>query len=188
MTLKPRHQVVAHRLAVMIVDIQQQLLPHINENEGILQRASRLLTFCRLLDLPIVVTEQYPKGLGPTVAQLTQLLPPNTERLEKTTFSCIRNDGIATALAHLGRKRVVVAGIEAHICVAQTVRDLLSCGYEVLVLSDCVGSRSPTDCAKALDRMRDEGATITTLEALMYETLVSSRHPQFKEFMAKVMK
>ena len=173
---------------VMIIDHQEKLLPHICGHEAILTKACKLLEFRRLLSLPTIVTEQYPQGLGPTVPEIARLLDESTPILRKMTFSCLRTDEITEAVREHGQPRVVVSGIETHICVGQTVLDLLSASLSVHVLADCVGSRAELDHEVALQRMRDAGAVITTLEAFMFETLRTCEHPMFRKFNAQIMK
>ena len=176
------------QLLVMIIDHQDKLLPHILGHESILQKVPTLIKFCRLLSLPIVVTEQYPSGLGPTVAPIADLLTGQVKVFHKTTFSCMKDEPIAQHLSGVGRRCVVVSGIETHICVQQTVCDLLAATYHVHVLADCVGSRSELDHDTGLERMRAAGATISTLEAFMFEVLGSCKHPLFKRFLGEIMK
>jgi len=175
-------------ILVMIIDHQEKLLPHIFQHETILQKVCKLVRFCNLLSLPTIVTEQYPQGLGPTAQKIAELLHANVPILRKTGFSCMRNDDISLAVRESGRTCVVVSGIETHICVAQTVCDLLSASYSVHVLSDCVGARAQQDHEVALFKMHDAGAVISTLEAFMYETLGSCKHPMFKRFLQEIMK
>ncbi|MBN1593601.1 MAG: isochorismatase family protein [Candidatus Coatesbacteria bacterium] len=175
------------QVVAMIIDHQERLLSHINGKDEMLRRACKLVGFCRLLSIPTIITEQYPAGLGPTSSRILQMVNPDVPILEKTTFSCMRDSGISAALGSLDRECVVVSGIETHICVSQTVFGLLERSHIVYVLADCVGSRNERDHLAALERMRDSGAVITTLEAFMYEVLVSSGHPKFKEFHREIM-
>ncbi len=176
------------RTLVMIIDHQEKLLPHIFQHETILQKTCQLVRFCKMLSLPTIVTEQYPQGLGPTVPLIAELFDANVPILRKTSFSCMRNDDTSRAVRESGRACVVVSGIETHICVGQTVCDLLSASYSVYVLSDCVGSRAPLDHEMGLRKMHDAGAVISTLEAFMYEALGSCKHPMFKRFHQEIMK
>ncbi|MBN2208690.1 MAG: hydrolase [Candidatus Coatesbacteria bacterium] len=174
-------------ILVMIIDHQEKLLPHIFQHETVLRKVCKLVRFCKMLSLPTIFTEQYPQGLGPTAQKIAELLDANIPILQKTSFSCMRNDNISRAVGESGRTCVVVSGIETHICVAQTVCDLLSASYSVHVLSDCVGARTQQDHEVALQRMHDAGAVISTLEAFMYETLGSCKHPMFKRFLREIM-
>jgi len=176
------------QILVMIIDHQEKLLPHILGHESILQKVPRLLKFCRLMSLPIVATEQYPSGLGPTVPPIANLLANHGLIFHKTTFSCMKDRHISQSVGDSGRRCVVVSGIETHVCVQQTVWDLLAASYRVHVLADCVGSRSELDHNIALQRMRNAGATISTLEAFMFEVLGSCEHPLFKRFLNEIIK
>lgn len=181
-------QLSQDQILVMIIDHQEKLLPHILGHESILRKVSMLIKFCGLLSLPIVATEQYPAGLGPTVPPIADLLTGHASTFHKTTFSCMKDERIAQHLSQSRKRSVVVSGIETHICVQQTVCDLLAASYRVHVLADCVGSRSELDRDIALERMRDAGATVSTLEALMFEVLGSSKHPLFRRFLSEIMK
>jgi len=187
-TTRREHTAVEEEIVVMIIDHQEKLLAHIRGHETILKKACKLVQFCGMLSLPTIVTEQYPEGLGPTAPQIVRLLSPSVSVIRKTTFSSMRNDDIAHAVGKSGRSCVIVSGIETHICVSQTVCGLLSASYSVHVLSDCVGSRTELDHDTGLQKMRDAGATISTLEAFMYEVLISSEHPMFRRFHREIMK
>ena len=142
--------------------------------------ANRLIRAARLLELPTLVTVQYVKGLGPVCAELTEatagLVP-----VEKMTFSCCGTEAFARALKDSGRKRIILCGVEAHVCVQQTALDLLSGDHTVYIAADAVCSRRATDCAVALERLRDYGAVLTTTEAAVYEVLREAGTPQFKQ-------
>ena len=143
----------------------------------------RLVRAARILDVPVFATEQYPQGLGPTVEPLAKLIP---ERPAKTIFHCLGAPGIAEGLVAAGVKHVTLAGIEAHVCVAQTALELLRLGYLVQVPADAVGSRSAIDREFALRRLEHAGAVVTTTEATLFEWLGGSDHPRFKEVSALV--
>lgn len=175
-------------ILIMLIDYQEKLLPHIYGVETVLLNASRLVRFSQLLSMPIVVTEQYPQGLGPTAPRIASLLNSDVPILPKTTFSCFRDETIVEALKSSGRSCVIAAGIETHICVGQTVCDLLANSFNVHVLLDCVGSRSKLDHEIGLKKMHDAGAVISTLEAFMYEVLGSCEHPRFRECLAEMIK
>jgi len=152
-------------------------MPAIRDGDVVVARAVRLAEAARLLDVPVLVTEQYPAGLGPTVPPLAAY--PQAV-LPKTTFSAA-GDPALTALLPAGTAEIVVAGCEAHVCVLQTVLGLISQGHRVVLASDAVGSRDPADHAVALDRARHHGAEIVTSEMVLFEWLRDSRHPKFRE-------
>ena len=164
---------------LLIVDVQEKLVPHIDGAAAMIDCCRRLIEAARLLGLPVTATEQYPQGLGPTVAQLRDLLDPPNGKLR---FSSAEVLGWPPAAEQDdNRDKVIVAGIEAHVCVQQTVLDLMSLGYRVYVPADAVSSRSRLDWEFALRRMADSGAVITTTEAVLFEVCEAAGTPEFKE-------
>jgi nicotinamidase-related amidase len=165
---------------LLVVDIQKRLLPHIARGEEVAAAAIRMIRGAGVLKLPVVTTEQYPKGIGPTVANVQEAFEPGTFRaIEKMTFSCCATEPIVTALSQAGRSRIIVVGIEAHVCVMQTVLDLLALGYVPFVCADAIGSRHDIDRDTAIERMRQAGAVITTTESAMFELLHRAGTPEF---------
>ena len=164
--------------ALLVVDMQGKLLPAITDGPRVTWNARRLIDAAQILGLPILVTEQYPKGLGPTVAELAERLP---EVAEKLTFSAGGCEGLFDDIRQRGIHKILVCGIEAHVCVAQTVFDLLADGCNVYVAVDAVGSRFEIDRRTALGRMDSAGATLTTTEAAMFEWCEASGTPEFKK-------
>jgi nicotinamidase-related amidase len=162
---------------LLLIDLQQRLMPAIYDHETVLARAVRLAAAARRLDVPVRATEQYPAGLGPTVPPLAAY--PQAV-LSKTTFSAAGDPGFA-ALLPAESSQIVVAGCEAHVCVLQTVLDLLASGRRVVWAADATGSRDPADRAAAIDRARQHGAEIVTSEMVLFEWLRDSRHPEFRE-------
>ena len=162
---------------LLLIDLQQRLMPVIHDHEAVVARAVRLAEAAQLLDVPIRATEQNPAGLGPTVAPLAAY-PQAT--LAKTTFSAAADPGFA-ALLPAGASEIIIAGCEAHVCVLQTVLGLLGSGRRVVVAADATGSRDPFDRAAGIDRARQHGAEIVTSEMLLFEWLRDSRHPKFRE-------
>jgi len=163
-----------------MIDIQGKLLNVMFEKEALLDNAQRLLKGVQLLGVPVILTEQNPKGLGPTQAELVQLLP-NTPALPKYCFSCSRDPGFAAALNNIKRKQVLLCGIEAHICVYQTAMELLGKGYEVQIVADVVSSRTARNRDMALSRLQAEGAKLTTVEMVLFELLGTAENVNFKE-------
>jgi nicotinamidase-related amidase len=163
---------------LVIVDVQEKLVPRIYEHQRMLARCRLLIEGAKILSVPVSVTEQYPAGLGKTVSQLAEVLPAPSEKLR---FSCgeVLDWGCA-AESSGGRHQVVVAGIETHVCVLQTVLDLIAAGYQVFVPADAVSSRSELDWKIALDRMSASGATIITVESALFEWCETSGAPEFK--------
>ena len=165
---------------MLVVDIQTRLMPSIHNHEALEQKAAACISGCKLLDIPIIVLQQYTKGLGETVPALQAALG-DFEPVEKITFSACQTAEFVDKLARQGKKNVIVTGIEAHICVQITVLELLAAGYNVYVAADCIGSRKETDRLYAEQRMRQAGAIITTLESILFELLVRADHPMRKE-------
>ncbi|HEV2933870.1 MAG TPA: isochorismatase family protein [Streptosporangiaceae bacterium] len=167
----------AESAVVLLIDLQERLVPAIHDGEVVVSRAVRLAEAARLLDVPIRATEQYPVGLGSTVAPLAEY--PQAV-LAKTAFSATADPGFH-GLMPAGVSQIVVAGCEAHVCVLQTVLSLLPSGHRVLLVADAVGSRDPADRTAAIDRARQHGAEIVTSEMVLFEWLRDSQHPKFRE-------
>ena len=166
----------AEGAVLLLIDLQERLMPVIADHETVVARAVRLAEAASLLDVPVRATEQHPKGLGPTVPPLAGY--PQAV-LAKTTFSAAGDPGFAELLPAGGQ--IVVAGAEAHVCVLQTVLDLLAAGRRVALAADATGSRDPADKAAAIERARQHGAEIVTSEMVLFEWLRDSRHPRFRE-------
>lgn len=165
----------AHRSQVLVVDVQARLLPAMEDPEAVLASGRILLAAAGELGLPVTVSEQYPAGLGPTVPELAP--PPGTEVLAKTEFSCLSNPAIAARLAGLDRPQLVVLGIEAHVCVLQTVVQAVAEGFAPCVVADGVSSRRRENRDLALSRMRAAGATVISTEMAVFEWLGSASSP-----------
>lgn len=169
--------------ALLVVDVQTRFAPAIPGFEGLTASCVRLVEAFRHLALPVVATEQYPQGLGPTVPDLREALdqlPDATEPPTKTTFSSYRCDGVRAALAAAGATSVLVCGLETHVCVSQSVHEMLAAGLHVHVATDAVASRRESDRDVALRRMAAAGAVITTSEAAAFELLRDAKHPAFR--------
>jgi nicotinamidase-related amidase len=164
--------------ALLVVDVQDRLLAVMPDAAGLVRDVGFLLDVANLLKVPTLATEQYPQGLGPTNAELVRRLP--AERPAKVAFSCCGAPGLLTELRQLGRPNVVVAGMEAHVCVLQTTLDLLAEGLSVFLPVDAIQSRFPIDQVTATRRLERAGAILTTAEATAFEWLGGSDHPQFK--------
>lgn len=167
-----------HDTGVLVIDIQERLVGAIAGGSRVVWNVRRLLDGARLLGMPAVGTEQYPRGLGPTVAPLAERLGPLPEKL---TFSCGGCPAIFAGLEESGRCKLLVCGIETHVCVQQTVFDLLALGWRVYVAVDAVGSRFEIDYRTALGRMESAGATLTTTEAALFEWCQRAGTPEFKQ-------
>ena len=163
---------------LLIIDVQDKLVPAIHDGDSVVGNCADLLAAADILNVPAFATEQYPKGLGETVPQLTKWLPTRPDKIRFSAAEVVNwtiNEPDGTSRPH-----IVIAGIEAHVCVQQTVMDLLSQGFSVHVPVDAVGSRFNLDRDTALNRMRDHGATITTTETAIFELCETAAAPEFK--------
>ncbi len=174
------------RSALLVVDIQERLLPHIHESQAVLDNAVWLVRVAQRLGVPVMLSEQYPKGIGHTVAVLRGLTLPG-QVAEKLHFSCIAAQCL-DGLPGSGRPQVVVAGTESHVCVLQTVLDLRAQGKEVFVVADAVGSRRPSDKEIALARMRGHGVQIVSREMVAFEWLKQAGTEEFRQVSREFLK
>lgn len=164
--------------ALLVVDVQERLLPAIANHAQVVWNVRRLVDGAKTLGLAVAATEQYPKGLGSTVSELAERLP---QRPSKLTFSCAGCSVIFQDWKERGIYKLLVSGIETHVCVLQTVLDLLADGWRVYVAVDAVGARRPIDHETALRRMESSGATLTTTEASLFEWCQTAERPEFKQ-------
>ncbi len=162
--------------ALLVIDMQEKLLPAIENSATVVWNTRRLLDGATLLEVPVLGTEQYPKGLGATVPELAQRMGAIPDKLEFSSCGCV-----ADQLAEHQRSKILLAGIEAHVCVQQTALDLVALGYDVLLAVDAVGSRCRQDKRIALRRMESSGVTLTTTEAALFEWCRVAGTPQFKQ-------
>jgi nicotinamidase-related amidase len=179
-----RRALEADRCALLVVDIQEKLLPPIFHKEQLVRNAQLLIRAAGVLKIPAIVSTQYAKGLGGTVPEVASLLP-ETEAIDKNLFSCFGSDVFCTLLKRLpgNRNTLLLCGMESHICVMQTALAALREGYLVHVASDAVSSRSEWNWKIGLDRMRAAGAVISSTEMMIYELMRSSSSPAFKEML-----
>jgi nicotinamidase-related amidase len=168
------------RTALVVVDVQERLFPHVHDHTDLERELIRLARGTRELGLPTVVTEQYVKGLGSTIATLRDALGEAYEPLEKMSFSCCGDNRFLDALVATGRSDVILCGIEAHVCVYQTATDLLDRGYRVHLVTDAVSSRTRANRDLALRRLEAAGVILTGVEMLLFELLGVSGTPEFK--------
>jgi nicotinamidase-related amidase len=172
------HRLPAADSVLVVVDVQDKLLAAVPRGPELVRTVGFLLDAAKLLDVPVRATEQYPKGLGPTAAEIARRLPPDPPA--KTAFSCCGATGFLEELHALGRRSVVLAGMETHVCVAQTAFDLLDAGCRVFVPVDGVASRFALDHDTALRRLERAGAVPTTAEAVAFEWVRDAADPRFK--------
>lgn len=163
---------------LLVVDVQEKLMPLIPRQAAIVWNIRRLIDGALLLGVPVAATEQYPRGLGPTVPSLAGLLGQIPEKLH---FSCGACGQMFDDFGNRGVRKILVAGIEAHVCVQQTVFDLLAAGFRVYLAIDAIGARHDIDCQTALRRMETSGATLTTTESALFEWCEVAGTPEFKQ-------
>jgi nicotinamidase-related amidase len=170
----------ASKSSLLIVDMQERLLPVMQEPERVLSRTKILIQAADALQIPIAISEQYPKGLGKTVAEVH---PPSAQVFEKLSFSCWRDEALKAHFIKLhesGRPQVLVAGIEAHVCVLQTCIDLTMAGFAIFAVADAMSSRSPASALLAYDRLRDAGIQVVNTEMVIFELLEKAGTVAFK--------
>ncbi len=169
--------------ALLVVDMQEKLVPKIVDADAIVRNIAFLIDAARLMHMPVLATEQYPKGLGPTVAELAKRLP---ERPDKVAFSCCAVPSVVDTLHREARPKVVVAGIESHVCVLQTALDLLALDFRVYLPVDAISCRYVIDHDVAMRRLEKAGAVLTTSEGVAFECAGTAAHPAFKNISALV--
>ena len=172
-------RILRENTLALIIDVQDRLFPHIYENETLEKNLIVLISGLKVLELPTLYTEQYPKGLGHTISSINELLIGRIP-IEKTAFSCCDEPVLLKSIVDSGKENIIVAGIESHVCVLQTVIDLLQRGLRPVVIEDCVSSRKPNDKKIALKRMWREGAIVSTTESILFELTRISGTEQFK--------
>ena len=173
-------------ITLLIVDIQGNLAHLMYGKELLFKNMQKLIKGIQVLAIPILWVEQNPRGLGPTIPEIADILS-NIQPISKMSFSSCRNDRFVQALKALNRKQVLIAGIEAHVCVYQTAAELVDLGYEVQVVADAVSSRNMENKEIGLQRMRDSGVSLTSVETALFELLKVAEGEQFKEIL-KIVK
>ncbi len=178
------------RSCLLVIDVQERLMAAMNEGARLIANTALLVKAARRLGVPVLISEQYPKGLGPTLPELSAMAGSTSAVGEpvitKMEFSCTEAPGYLDRLKATGRDQAVLTGIEAHVCVLQTALGLRTLGYPVFVVADAVASRRPDSVALALDRMREAGCSIVTTEMVVFEWLGRAGTPEFKELSALV--
>lgn len=179
-----RLPLLPEQCALIVVDIQEKLLPPIFQKEQLVRNSQLLIQAASVLKIPVIISTQYAKGLGKTVPEVASLLP-ETEPIDKDQFSCFGSDVFCTLLRRLpgNRNTLLLCGMESHICVAQTALAALREGYLVHIASDAVGARTEWNWKIGLDRMRAAGAVISSTEMMIYELMRSSSSAAFKEML-----
>lgn len=167
--------------AVLVIDVQEKLLNAVFNKSCVENKAAIIAKAANILNIPLVITEQYPKGLGETISTIE-----GGKRFEKITFSALDNKEVLEEIKSLRKKQIIIFGIETHICVSQTTAALLDAGYEVSVIKDACGSRAEVEYLAGLERMKSNGAKIITTEIALFEWLKGAKHPNFKEIQALI--
>lgn len=165
---------------VLMIDLQEKLVNATNATDEV-KNAYKILKTASLMNIPIVVTEQYPKGLGETVVELKNIFNENTFVYEKTDFSALNNNDVLKKLEAFGKSQVILFGIEAHICVLQTAKALIKKGFEVFLIKDASKSRKYFEFETGINLMQQYGVKISCCEILLFELLKNSKNPYFKE-------
>ena len=175
------YRIARENTQAMIIDVQERLTPHIYDHENIVKKTVTLIKGLQALDIPIMLNEQYKKGLGDTLPEIRDVLEgDNAKSFEKVTFSACDNDDSWHYLAQQNRSIALLFGVEAHVCVMQTALDLLDNGMQPVIIGDAVGSRFPYDKKQAIRRIRRAGGVISTVESILFELCRSSKDPAFK--------
>jgi nicotinamidase-related amidase len=171
-------QMSAADTGLLVIDVQAKLVPLIPGADRLVRNIAFLIDAARVLGMPVQATEQYPKGLGPTVPPLAERLP---DRPEKVAFSCCAIPAVVENFRAAGRPKLLLAGMETHVCVQQTALDLLALDFRVYVAADAVASRFAVDHAQALQRLAQAGAVVTTSESAVFEWVGAAGTPTFKQ-------
>ncbi len=175
------NQLDVDRAMLLVIDLQDKLLPFIRHKDRVLAAGRKLLEATSVFGLPVLATEQYPKGIGSTDETIRRCLDAaGAKVLEKTTMSGWAQREVRDAVFAVDRPQVVVIGIEAHICVQQTVLDMVSRDFDMFVCADAIGSRGRIDYEQSLERMRQDGAFVTTVESVLFELCQRCDTPKFK--------
>ena len=170
----------------VVIDVQERLFPLISDNKNLTDNIVKLIKGLKAIGIEILVTVQYTKGLGFTIQPIKEALG-ELETMEKTFFSCCGDENFINALKNTGKKNVILCGIESHVCVLQTAIDLKEKGFQPILIEDCVSSRRINDKKIAIERMRSEGAIISTHESILFELLEVSGTDSFKA-VSKIVK
>ncbi|MGH8119391.1 MAG: hydrolase [Gammaproteobacteria bacterium] len=182
------HLCKADDSCLLVIDIQTRLSAVMPAKvlDRLKRNAVLLIKAAGTLSIPVLATQQYPQGLGPMEAQISEALPPDCRHFEKTCFSCAGADNFMQELGALGRKQIILAGIETHVCVLQTAIDLKNAGYVAFVVNDAVSSRQRDNYENALQRLRQAGVITCNTESVIFEWLRDARHEHFKTIAAMI--
>lgn len=176
----------AQNAILLIVDVQEKLVAAVPKGDKVKNNTSKLASAANILGVTTIVSEQYPKGLGHTAKKVCDSYSPNTKVIEKTSFSCLKEDGFLDYIQGLEKKQIILCGIETHVCVHQTANELLKEGFEVHVVQDACASRNKFEYKTGIQRMIKDGCIPTCTETVIFELLGSAKHPKFKEVQALI--
>jgi nicotinamidase-related amidase len=179
--MKHTNTLDSSQTALVVIDLQEAFRSAVPEFPQVVSKTAMAVRGFQILDLPVIVTEQYPKGLGRTAEEILFSLPDDFEFIEKTTFSSCGAASFVEKIEAVGARQIVLCGLETHICVNQTAHDLLERGFAVHLLTDCVGSRYSADRETGLAKMLASGVVSSTMEMALFELLRDAKHAQFKE-------
>ncbi len=168
---------------ILLIDIQEKLVSAL-EKDKIVDNAQKIIKAANILKIPVIVTEQYPKGLGYTVDKIKNELSSDVKFFEKTSFNALLEEGLLDAIKLYGKKQIVVMGIETHICVHQTASALVENGFEVYAIKDACASRNKYEFKQGIEAMKQNGVKISCVEIALFEWLKGAKHPNFKEVQA----
>lgn len=175
----------AENSLVLIIDIQDRLVAALNK-DVIVENSVKVASAAKALNIPVILTEQYPKGLGHTVQRLTDVLPEGSEVVEKTYFNALLEDGMLEKIKSYGKKQIVIFGIETHICVHQTASALVEEGFDVYVIKDACASRNKYEFKQGIEAMVANGVKVSCVEIALFEWLKGAKNPRFKEVQALI--
>lgn len=170
---------------LIIIDIQEKLIKAAQNSNSLINSANKITKAANILGIPLIITEQYPKGLGQTDPSIIEAYP-NVHPIEKTSFSAMQEENFINEIKKFNKKQIILCGIETHICVLQTAIELISNGYDVYILKDASSSRSEFEHKSGLDLLQQYGAKIISTEIAIFQWLRTSKHPHFKEIQALI--
>ena len=170
---------------LLIIDVQEKLVASLDK-DIVVKRVATLANTAKIMNIPLLVTQQYSKGLGQTVTAVSQMFGESTKVFEKTSFSAVKEDGFSELVKSYNKKQIIICGIETHICVHQTAADLINEGYEVFVAKDACASRRKYEFKQGIERMQANGANISCVEIILFEWLKTAKNPYFKEVQALI--
>lgn len=173
-------RILAEDTMALIIDYQEKLMPVIYNDQELSHRSEILIKGLKTLGIPMITTQQYTRGIGMTIPTIMEAIGDDFDYYDKVTFSCGDDPQILEEVEKLGKKNIIICGIEAHICVLQTVIDFIEKGYHVILVENCIGSRKESDRVTAIQRAISEGATITTYESILFELTRTAKHEAFK--------